>query len=198
MSKFWDERFAADEYAYGTQPNDFFKKQLDQLSPGDLLLPAEGEGRNAVYAARQGWNVHAFDSSIDGRKKALSLASRYVVELDYQIITYQDFSPQKDQYYDCIALVYAHMPESIRFSTHQKLVSILKPGGHLILEGFSKSQYGKGSGGPKDLSMLYSEEDLRQDFSELKMLHVEQLDTYLEVGKYHRGPASIIRIFGTK
>ena len=198
MSTFWDDRFASVEYVYGTEPNEYFKTQLDRLCPGYLLLPGEGEGRNAVYAARQGWKVHAFDSSVKGQKKALNLACSHNVDIEYQLISYQEFSPPKDKYYDCIALLYTHMPVSMRSSVHKKLVSYLKPGGHLILEGFSKSQLGKGSGGPKDLSMLFSEEELRQDFLKLKMLHVEQLNTTLNEGTYHRGLASIIRLFGIK
>jgi len=74
MIDFWNARYAAAEYAYGTEPNAFFKAQLDQLTPGRLLLPAEGEGRNAVYAAKKGWEVVAFDQSDAGQKKALKLA----------------------------------------------------------------------------------------------------------------------------
>ena len=63
MKDFWNERYGAPEYAYGTEPNVFFKQELDGLKPGRLLLPAEGEGRNGVYAAEKGWSVSAYDWS---------------------------------------------------------------------------------------------------------------------------------------
>lgn len=74
--RFWNKRYAAAEYVYGIAPNDFFKEHLDQLKPGSILLPAEGEGRNAVYAALQGWKVTAFDISKNGGEKALQLSKR--------------------------------------------------------------------------------------------------------------------------
>lgn len=85
MKAFWNQRYDEPEYAYGTQPNLFFKDQLDQLTPGKLLMPAEGEGRNAVYAAGKGWEVTAFDSSSSGQKKALRLAQEKKVTLNYLV-----------------------------------------------------------------------------------------------------------------
>ena len=90
------------------------------------------------------------------------------------------------------------MPVSIRDSVHSNLIKLLKPGGHLILEGFSKNQLGKNTGGPSDISMLFSEDELRSDFSQLSLLHVEQCEIYLDEGSYHKGKASIIRLLGTK
>ena len=74
MKNFWDERYKAKAYVYGKEPNQYFAEKLRELEPGKILLPAEGEGRNAVFAARQGWEVSAFDSSSEGRKKAFLLA----------------------------------------------------------------------------------------------------------------------------
>jgi hypothetical protein len=70
----WNERYGADEYVYGKEPNGFLKEFIDNHPPGKILLPAEGEGRNAVYAASKGWEVTAFDFSEEGKKKALKLA----------------------------------------------------------------------------------------------------------------------------
>ena len=86
---FWNERYASEAYAYGILPNSFFKKQLDQLKPGKILLPAEGEGRNAVYAATQSWKALAFDISDSGRKKSLDLADKHQVNIEYlsEVIT---------------------------------------------------------------------------------------------------------------
>ena len=96
MKEMWDQRFASEEYAYGTQPNLYFKEKLTGLEPGTLLLPAEGEGRNAVFAAGLGWEVRAMDFSGQGRIKALKLAERMGVQLDYTIgdLAVEDFGEQ--------------------------------------------------------------------------------------------------------
>jgi 2-polyprenyl-3-methyl-5-hydroxy-6-metoxy-1,4-benzoquinol methylase len=195
--QFWDDRYSSGNYIYGTQPNRFFKEQIDRLEPGKLLLPAEGEGRNAIYAAREGWQVDAFDISEKGRKKALELAKRNHVTINYSISKYKDYEIKKD-FYDGIALIYAHLHKSKRRDIHQKLVEGLKPEGHLILEAFSKQQLENTSGGPKDLEMLYDLDDLLEDFVELKIKHADEIELELEEGKHHEGTANIIRLLAQK
>jgi 2-polyprenyl-3-methyl-5-hydroxy-6-metoxy-1,4-benzoquinol methylase len=85
MSEFWNERYALKEYVYGTEPNVFFKTQITKLSPGKILFPAEGEGRNAVHAARLGWDVYAFDSSNEAKKKSELLAKKQSVKINYRV-----------------------------------------------------------------------------------------------------------------
>ncbi|MDX1604123.1 MAG: SAM-dependent methyltransferase, partial [Salinimicrobium sediminis] len=85
MQEFWNERYQREEYIYGKDPNEYLKAQLKNLTPGRILFPAEGEGRNAVHAAKKGWQVSAFDQSEEGRKKALRLAEAEGVEIDYTV-----------------------------------------------------------------------------------------------------------------
>ena len=73
---FWNARFGAEPTVYGEGPNVFFAEQLLGLTPGRILLPGDGEGRNAVHAAEQGWSVRSFDASSVGVKKALDMAAR--------------------------------------------------------------------------------------------------------------------------
>lgn len=195
--QFWDDRYSSGNYIYGTQPNRFFKNQLDELEPGRLLLPAEGEGRNAIYAAREGWNVDAFDISEKGRKKALELAKRNHVTINYSISKYKDFEIKK-KYYDVLGLIYAHLHISNRRDIHRKLVEGLKPGGHLILEAFSKAQLENDSGGPQDPEMLYDLDELRKDFEELQIKHADSTEIELKEGMHHEGTANIIRILAMK
>lgn len=195
--QFWDNRYSSGNYIYGTQPNRFFKEQIEQLEPGRILLPAEGEGRNAIYAVRNGWKVDAFDISKKGRKKALELAKRNHVTINYILSKYKDFEI-RDKYYDAIALIYAHMHKSQRRQIHQKLIGGLKPDGHLILEAFSKDQIGNDSGGPKDLDMLYDLDELLEDFKGLQILHTDTLEIDLEEGKHHEGTANVVRLFAQK
>ena len=142
-SIFWDERYSSEEYVYGTEPNQFFKQILDKIPiPGKLLLPGEGEGRNALYAAKLGWQVDAFDQSPVAKLKTHRLAKANNVTINYSIFDLAKFTPQKN-FYNCAAIIFVHFNSEERKSFHQKIIESLKPGGILILESFSKSQFGK-------------------------------------------------------
>ncbi len=197
MTEFWNERYATVEYAYGTEPNLFFRDNLKSISPGKILFPAEGEGRNAVFAARMGWDVTAFDVSTEGKKKAEQLAANNQVKISYLIENFENVSFPVN-YYDCIVLIFAHMHPAKRKELHQKLVSFLKPGGILILEGFSKKQINNNSGGPRDINMLFSKDELQSDFGFFSELTITEADYILDEGPFHQGIASVIRIKGIK
>ena len=133
--RMWDTRYGKDEYAYGTEPNQFLKEKLENLEPGSILFPAEGEGRNAVYAAQLGWKVSAFDISEVGKQKALKLAGQKKVSIDYKIGELSELGYQPAQF-DAIALIYAHFPPNIRSGYHKLLHTYLKKGnyrGHQLL-----------------------------------------------------------------
>lgn len=196
MKDFWNERYGKEEFIYGTMPNQFFKQQLEKLKPGEILLPAEGEGRNAVYAASQGWTVTAFDSSERGKEKGLMLAEKKNVSIDYAVTSVLEF--QSDTKYDVIGLIYAHFPSSFRPSTHQRLISHLKPGGKIIFEAFSINQLLLTSGGPKDKKMLFSVDDIKKEFKGIDFEILTEESITLNEGKYHKGLASVVRMFGTK
>ena len=197
MNDFWNERYGTTEYAYGTKPNEFYKEQLAKLTPGKILFPAEGEGRNAVYAAKQGWQVTAFDPSIEGKRKAELLAKNNLVSINYLIDNYEFVDFPKESF-DCVVLIFAHMHPAKRKTYHQKLISYLKPGGTLILEGFSKKQINNNTGGPRDVEMLFSKEELQQDFYSLLETTINETDTFLNEGPFHKGIASVIRFLGVK
>ncbi|PRX50699.1 class I SAM-dependent methyltransferase [Salegentibacter salegens] len=110
MKDFWNERYADKDYVYGQAPNEYFKEKIDEMRPGKILLPAEGEGRNAVYAALQQWEVSAFDISEKGKEKALNLANNQSVEIDYKVGDLPELD-YKDEQFDVIALIFAHFSE---------------------------------------------------------------------------------------
>jgi len=197
MKEFWNERYAAENYVYGTLPNTFFKYELSILRPGKLLLPAEGEGRNAVYAAEQGWEVFAFDYSIEAQRKAFHLADKKQVSLHYEVVSFDEIEFTPDMF-DCIAMFFVHMPPDERRHYHQKVIKWLKPGGVFLLESFSKNQINKSSGGPKNMEMLFSVEELKADFTTLTDIEIDEMDTLLDEGNFHEGDASVIRIKGVK
>ena len=201
MKMFWDERYGQEEYVYGEDPNDWFRICLANLSPGRILLPAEGEGRNAVHAAREGWTVHAFDYSRSGQQKALQLAARHGVTIDYQLQDAAAVQPEP-QSYDALALIYAHFPEDQRRTLFSPWQAGLKPGGILIMEVFSTGQIAcqerYQSGGPKVPELLYRVEDLPQLFPEIVFDILEETEVNLAEGAYHTGPARVIRARGKR
>lgn len=189
----WNKRFAQEEYVYGEQPNEFFKEQILKLKPGRLLLPAEGEGRNAVFAARLGWEVVAFDTSSVAIEKAQKLAIKHQVTFEYIQGSYHDINLENHSF-DCIALIFAHDPNQA--NNHKRLLDFLKKDGVLILEGFSKDQIHNATGGPTKLEMLFSDEELRKDFKALKSLEINSKEVFLNEGKGHHGACSTIQLLG--
>ncbi len=195
-AEFWNERYSKNEYIYGTQPNRFFKEQLDKLKPGSILLPAEGEGRNAVYAASKGWSVTAFDISENGKKKAIRLSKENNVSIDYKVAEVFDFKTNKK--FDVIGLSYAHFPEDIRRQANQYVLQFLKTGGTVIFEAFAKAQLGNASGGPKNQEMLFSIKEIKEEFSGLQFEILEQQTIQLNEGQQHKGKAEVIRFLAQK
>lgn len=197
MSLHWDERYNRKEYVYGSTPNVFFENQLTDLKPGVILLPCEGEGRNALFAAQSNWNVVAFDSSEVGKNKAMALATQNNVSYDYQILDVNEanFEPES---FDVIALIYAHFKPQLRSKLHATIQRWLKPEGKIILEAFNTEQLNYSSGGPKDLDMLYSTEILSKDFEGMKIELIETSTIVLDEGAFHQGDAAVIRFVAQK
>ena len=198
----WDDRYSSDEFAYGEQPNNYLQDQLEKLAPGTILFAAEGEGRNAVYAAKLGWKVSAFDISIEGKKKALRLAEANKVIIDYQVGELQtlDYIPEQ---FDAIALIYAHFPAEIKSSYHKVLDKYLRKGGIIIFEAFSKKHLdylakNENVGGPKAIGMLFSIDELRSDFSNYEIIELEEKVIELHEGLFHNGEGSVVRFVGRK
>jgi ubiquinone/menaquinone biosynthesis C-methylase UbiE len=198
----WDERYRDSEYAYGEQPNKYLEEQLGKLPVGKILFPAEGEGRNAVFAARLGWQVSAFDISSAGQKKALQLAQRNNVSIDYQVGPLQTLNYKEGQF-DVIALIYAHFPADIKSALHKELDKYLRKGGTVIFEAFSKThitfnEKNEKVGGPRDIASLFSVEEIRNDFDNYEVIELMEKEIELHEGLYHNGRASVIRFVGKK
>jgi len=197
MKTFWDERYDSEDYVYGKEPNEFFAETLRKLDPGHILLPAEGEGRNAVFAAGLGWKVHAFDSSRVAEYKALSLAAERNVNILYSIADVDDFDPG-DYKYDVIGLIYTHFHPQVRSNFFKLMTKCLAPGGKIILEGFEKKQINLSTGGPKDLSMLFSVEELEKNFDGLHFEYLKAESITLAESDVHNGRAEVVRMVAIK
>ena len=200
--KRWDERYSNTAYAFGEQPNEYLREQLEKLEPGSILFAAEGEGRNAVYAAKLGWTVSAFDISTEGRKKALQLAEKNKVSLDYKVGQLPDLDYTEGQF-DAIALIYAHFPASIKSKYHKLLSTYLRKGGTVIFEAFGKKhlpyrEKNPKVGGPRDLESLFSIEELLTDFTDYEIIELVEKEVELNEGLYHSGTGSVVRFVGRK
>lgn len=200
--EFWDSKYRDEAYAYGVQPNGYLKEQLLKLKVGAILFPAEGEGRNAVFAARLGWKVSAFDISLEGKNKAERLAEVNNVTIDYQVGELWNLKYVVEQF-DAIALIYAHFPAAIKSKYHQQLNQYLRKGGIVILEAFSKShlayrQKNEKVGGPRDIESLFSIAELSADFLNYEVIEMSEKEIELSEGLYHNGVGSVIRFVGRK
>lgn len=195
---FWNQRYAGEDFVYGKRPNAWFKQNIDGLKPGRLLLPAEGEGRNAVYAASLGWTVDAFDFSPEARGKAERLmgdrSEAIRANIDYQLGDFLTYST--DRRYDLIGLIFTHFGPEVRQAAFRRYSDFLKPGGYLVAEFFSPDQLGRTSGGPKHPDWLITTDELTETFQGLKIEYLKTLETELNEGDYHSGSASVTRFLG--
>lgn len=198
----WDDRYSKKEFAYGKLPNNYLKEQLEKLEAGSILFPAEGEGRNAVYAAKLGWTVSAFDISVEGKNKAFLLAEDNNVIIDYQVGDLQTIDYYGEQF-DAIALIYAHFPPDIKSIYHKTLDQYLRKNGLIIFEAFSKKHLdyiskNEKMGGPKEMGMLFSIEEIKSDFGNYEIIELVEKEIELSEGVFHKGKGSVIRFVGRK
>ena len=193
----WNEWYGDTTFVFGSQPNLFYRAVIDTLPAGKALFPAEGEGRNAVYAATQDWEVDAFDLSESGRNKALRLAQENSTTINYFIADFADPNLRPESY-DLVALTYAHVPSTVRQRGHQKVIEAMKPGGVVVLEAFSeKHADSEAAFGPKTADELYSAEEIRSDFAELTILYLEETEVTLDEG-FHQGKGQVVRMVARK
>lgn len=200
--KMWNDRYRENEFAYGTNPNEFLKEQINKLNTGKILFGAEGEGRNAIYAAKIGWDVYAFDISHEGKNKALMLAKENNVSIEYQLGLLPKLNFKNEQF-DAIALIFAHFIPDIRSEYHKILDKKLKKGGTIILEAFGKNhlKYRKKNpkvGGPPNIDSLFSIDELKSDFANYDIIILEEKEVELKEGLYHNGKSWVTRLVGQK
>lgn len=192
--EFWDNRYGEPGYAYGTEPNVFLCDQSSRLPPGArVFVVGDGEGRNGVWLATQGHDVLSVDASPVGLAKARRLASERGVPLQTQEAELSTWDWPVSAF-DAVVSIFVHFRPDIRARMHAAMLAALRPGGLLMLEAFTPDQLNYPSGGPRDREMLYTPDLLRQDMGKGEILLLEELVTELDEGKYHRGPAAVVRL----
>jgi SAM-dependent methyltransferase len=197
ISTFWNERFGQDAYVYGKEPNEYFRSVIDKLPPGRLFVPGAGEGRDAVYAATLGWEVHCLDLSAEGRRKAMLLAAERGVSIHYDVqsITEAAFP---DGYFNMVASVFFHLPTAIRHRFYADAHRWLGPGGIFLMEAFTPAQLANNSGGPKDPDMLVDAATVRTDLAQFHILRVAEEEPMLAEGSHHTGKAHVVDVLALR
>jgi cyclopropane fatty-acyl-phospholipid synthase-like methyltransferase len=195
----WDQRYASDEYHYGTEPNAFLVREAHRIAPGaHVLAVADGEGRNGVWLAGQGAKVHSIDGSLVAVAKARRLAeSRGVtLKIEHADVFQWDWPVAA---YDAVVAIFVQFvdPED-RPGFFANMTRALKPGGVLLLEGYGVGQLAYGTGGPRYAPQLYTEALLRDAFAEMEIALLRAYDAVVEEGPAHSGMSSLVDLVAVK
>ncbi len=192
----WNERYAVDEYIYGTEPNAFLAEHAAMLR-GPVLSLAEGEGRNGVFLASLGLDVHGVDGSNVGLTKAQALARARNLAIRTEVADLGELEPEEN-FYGSVVSISAHLPSAIRDRLYPRVERCLKPGGILLLEAYSEAQLAYDTGGPKDLDMLMSEVKIRRELPNLEPILLREIERDVREGTHHTGLAAVVQFIGRR
>ena len=193
----WEQRYGTDEYLFGTEPNEFLRTSVSLLPTGSVLCLAEGEGRNAVFLAECGFDVHSVDLTEAGVAKTRRLAEGRGVNVDAAVGDLADFHIGSARY-DVIVSIFAHMPPIVRRDLHRRVVVALKPGGIFLLEAYTPQQVGRGTGGPSTPELTMTVDALRAELAGLELIHAEELERDVVEGLGHTGSAAVVQVIARK
>jgi ubiquinone/menaquinone biosynthesis C-methylase UbiE len=199
VSDFWNARYATDEYIFGKAPNAFLASQAELIQPGMRALAiADGEGRNGVWLAEQGATVHAIDVSPFALNKARGLAAERGVTLEIEQADVLQWN-WPDAAYDLVAAIFIQFaPPPERDRIIAGIRRTLKPGGVLILQGYTPNQIGFGTGGPSDPANMYTADLLRDWFGDWDILHLREHESFISEGSHHFGHSALIDLVAKK
>ncbi len=188
----WDERYSTEQYVYGKEPNLFLQQNVSAIPKGEVLCIADGEGRNGVWLASQGFNVTSIDFSQKAIDKTYQLAKEQNVSIKAivgDLLSY-DFGKNK---YDGIVSIFSHFTTEETKMLHYKYYDALKPNGIFLMEAFAEEQLPLNTGGPKNIELLYDIEDIRSSFPNKKFEMLKKDIVYLYEGELHDGKAVVVR-----
>ncbi len=193
----WDTRYSNPNFVYGTAPNDFLRQFAHRIPKGRVLSLAEGEGRNAVYLASQGYTVTGVDSSAVGMEKAQRLAAERSVTLTTIVADLAQF-PIEPNTWDGIVSIFCHLPSALRAEVHQRVVAGLHPGGCLLLEAYTPRQLAFKTGGPQNPDNTPDLESLKRELVGLRLEHAVELERDVIEGEGHSGRAAVVQVIAFK
>lgn len=196
---FWDERFARPGFLFGEAPNAFLKSRAHLLKPGmSVLAIADGEGRNGVWLAEQGLQVHAVDASAVALEKSRQFAARRGVSLQWEEVDLQAWAWPHAAYDGVVAIFTQFVGPEGRARQFAGMRQALKPGGLLVLQGYTPRQLEYGTGGPPHAENMYTQELLRETFGDWDILHLAEHDDVIEEGSGHSGMSALIDLVARK
>ena len=195
----WDQRFSGDDYLFGREPNDYLRSKAPLLpAGGSVLCVADGEGRNSVWLAQQGLKVQAFDISEVGVAKARLLALEAGVSVDYTVADCEQYNWAAQSYDGVVAIFIQFADPEMRSRLFANMVRALKPGGVLILQGYTPRQLDYKTGGPGQLSHLYTAALIRETFKDLQVVELVEYEAELTEGARHAGRSALLGLVATK
>jgi SAM-dependent methyltransferase len=193
----WDERYNQPDYVYGKKPNDFLAEMLDKLPRGKALALADGEGRNGVFLAENGFQVTSVDSSAVGLSKAAKLATEKGVYLETIVRDLAQFKIEPDSWV-LIMSIYCHLPPPLRKQIHRDSVQGLRPGGVFLLEAYTPRQLQFKTGGPSMPELLMELAILKEELMGLDFVHGAELVRPVREGALHSGMGAVVQILAIK
>ena len=193
----WNDRYRSEEYVYGREPNDFLRAEAQRIPPGPVLCLAEGEGRNATYLAGCGHAVTAVDFAEEGLRKTARLARERGVELALVRADLSTYEPPADTFSGIVS-IFAHLPADTRRRVLARASAALRVGGCLILEAYTPAQIALGTGGPRDLALLATLAELREELPSLELVVARELERHIEEGRLHSGRSATVQLLAVR
>ena len=195
----WNARFARDDYLFGEEPNAFLRKQAHRIAPGgSVLCVADGEGRNGVWLAEQGFDVTSFDFAPNALTKAKRLAQSRKVRLDQQLGDAYSWPWPERQYDALVAVFIQFLPPNRRDDAFAGMMSAIKPGGVFLLEGYRPEQVDYRTGGPPNREHMYTREWIERMFADWQILVLNDYDAEIREGQAHAGMSALIDLVAKK
>ncbi len=188
----WSQRFETKEYIFGEMPNKYLVSQRSQLKSGKVLAIADGEGRNGVWLAEQGLQVDSFDFIESAVTKAQKLASSRGVEVNAMCSDWQSFDWKPSEYDNVVGIFFQFVEPEGRAEIFKKIDQVLKPGGVLILQGYSTKQMDYNTGGPGKIDHLYDADLLRNSFKNYEVIDLQVYEAEIHEGTAHKGMSGLV------
>ena len=193
----WDQRYAAKEYVYGTEPNEFLHANAALLPKTKVLCLADGEGRNSVYLASLGYDVTAVDSSKVGLEKAQQLAKAKGVKITTVQADLADYHLGTQKWHGIVS-IFCHLPPLLRTDIHKKVHAALITGGVFLLEAYTPKQLDFKTGGPPNATLMMQSTDLVRELSPLRLDLNQELVRQINEGNGHHGKGAVVQVIAVR
>ncbi|MBV7378212.1 SAM-dependent methyltransferase [Maritimibacter dapengensis] len=195
----WNQRFDTDEYIFGKTPSQFLVSHEGLFAPGlTALAIADGEGRNSVWLAEQGLDVTAMEGSPNAIAKARKLAEERGVDVSFREADIFTYDWDTTNYDFVIGVFFQFMGPDAREDVFAGMKRATKPSGRVLIHGYTPKQLEYGTGGPKAIENLYTEEMLAKAFAGWKIERLESYETELDEGAGHAGMSAVIDLVAQK